>query len=339
MPKVIDPETERKVRQAWQIAQETKQKITKAAIGKHYGVHSQTVSRILSSDAKDHGEIFAQVDGQYPAGVVKKHIASAPLPFVRAPGVEFNIGVLPDPQAKPGITFDYLRWAGLFFAHKKPNVILCGGDFADMPSLSFHDVPGSMGYEGKRYKADILAVHEAMKVFMTPILEEMKRTGWAPRFVMCLGNHEDRINRTIRATPKLDGVMGLPDLEYERWGWEVVPFLVPIIIEGVAFCHYFTSGVMGRPITTAQALITKKHMSCFAFHQQGRDVKHGYRGDGKEITGIICGSYYEHDEEYLNHQTNKHFRGLYMLYGVEDGEIESAVAVNLKYLKREYDGH
>lgn len=249
---------------------------------------------------------------------------------------EFNIGVLPDCQVKPGISLDYLEWAGKFFAAKKPDVIVNIGDFADMPSLSFHDQPGSMGYEGKRYKLDILSVHEGMKRLMTPIIQEMQATGWKPRLVLTLGNHEDRINRTIKATPKLDGMMGLPDLEYERWGWEVVPFLKPIIIEGVAFCHYFASGVMGRPVTTAQALITKKHMSCVAGHQQGRDVKHGYRADGREITAIIAGSYYEHDEDYLNHQTNQHFRGLFMLRGVADGVIDSAVAVNINHLRRVY---
>lgn len=282
---------------------------------------------------------FAQ--GMTPAEIARKH--SLPDSSVRTilkyakPGNQIlNIGYLPDAQVKPGISLDHLEWAGKFFAEKKPDVIVNAGDFADMPSLSFHDLPGSLGYEGKRYKADILAVHEGMKRLMNPIIEEGKKTGWRPRLVLTLGNHENRIDRTIKATPKLDGLMGIPDLEYERWGWEVIPFLQPIIIGGVAFCHYFTSGVMGRPVTTAQALLTKKHMSCVAGHQQGRDVKHGYRGDGKEITAIIAGSYYLHDEDYLNHQTNNHFRGLYMLYGVEDGVIESAVAVNIKHLERDY---
>lgn len=247
-----------------------------------------------------------------------------------------DIGVLPDTQVKPDIDLEYLACYGRFFAAKKPHVILQGGDFADMPSLSFHDQPGSKNYEGKRYQRDILSVHQGMKTFMQPILDEMARTDWKPLLILTLGNHEHRIDRTIAATPKLDGTMGLPDLEYERWGWEVYPFLTPVIINGMAFAHYFTSGVMGRPITSAQAILTKKHMSCFAFHQQGRDVKHGYRGDGKEITAAIFGSAYEHDEEYLNHQTNLHFRGCAMVYGVEDGVVDSLVACNLKWIKAKY---
>jgi len=250
------------------------------------------------------------------------------------PPVGIRIAVIPDVQAKPGNDFTYLNHIGRYIAGKRPDVVVCIGDFADLPSLSFHDAPGSKNFEGARYKADILATHEAMKALMEPIKAEMQR-GWKPRLVLTLGNHENRIDRTINICAKLDGVIGLPDLEYERWGWEVYPFLEPVVIEGVAFCHYFCSGVMGRPITSARAILTKKHMSCFAGHQQGRDIAYGLRGDGKEMTAIICGSCYEHDESYLNYQTNNHFRGLYILSDVADGTFEEC-PVSLKYLKRKY---
>jgi len=246
------------------------------------------------------------------------------------------IGVLPDVQAKHGQNFTFLGYTGRYFAEKKPDVILCGGDFADMPSLSTYEKAGSMGYEGQRYRNDILAAHHAMKALMTPIQEEMKATGWKPRLIMLYGNHENRINRAIEETPKLDGVIGLPDLEYERWGWEVIPFLQPIVIGGVSFCHYFCSGIMGRPITTAKALLTKKFMSCFAFHQQGYEKAHAFRGDGVMLTAIISGSCYLHSEEYLNHQTNNHFRGFHMLHDVVDGTFEE-IPITLDYIMRRYE--
>jgi hypothetical protein len=246
-----------------------------------------------------------------------------------------RIGVLCDAQVKPGIDFSFLARIGRYFAEKRVDCIVNIGDFADMPSLSFHDVPGSKNYEGQRYREDILSVHHAMKIFMEPIIAEKNQSGWNPRMVLTLGNHEHRIDRTIQAIPKLDGTIGLPDLEYERWGWEVYPFLTPVVIEGIAFCHYFTTGQMGRPASTARAMLNKQHMSCFAGHQQGRDIAYGRRADGREMTAIICGSSYEHDEEYLNHQTNKHFRGIYILNDVTDGEFEE-MPVSLKYLRRKY---
>jgi hypothetical protein len=106
-------------------------------------------------------------------------------------------------------------------------------------------------------------------------------------------------------------------------------------IDGVAYSHYFPSGQMGRPCTSARAILTKHHQSAFAGHQQGRDIAYGKRADGKAITTIIAGSYYEHDEPYLNPFTNRHWRGVYMLHEVNDGEFDE-MAVSLNYLKRKY---
>lgn len=250
--------------------------------------------------------------------------------------IGIRIAVIGDMQVKPDIDLRYCSRIGNYIASKKPDVIVNIGDFADMPSLSFHDEPGSMNYEGQRYKADIVSVHRGMRLLMEPIEKAMKEDpSWKPRMVMCLGNHEDRIDRTIKATPKLDGLMGLPDLEYDRWGWEVIPFLQPIIIEGIAFCHYFCSGQMGRPVSSARALLTKMHMSCVAGHQQGRDLAFSKKADGKSIMAIINGSSYEHDEGYLNPQTNNHWRGIYFLNDVVEGEFEE-MAISMKYLARKY---
>jgi hypothetical protein len=246
-----------------------------------------------------------------------------------------RIIVIPDMQVKPGIPLDYCSYIGKYCADKKPNIIVCGGDFADMPSLSMHDAPGSKKMEGARYEDDIFAVRTAMKLMMTPIREEMERSGWEPRLVMLLGNHEDRIRRAIENAPKLEGTIGMCDLGYEDEGFEVHDFLEPVNILNIIFSHYFVSGVMGRPITTARALLNKLHMSCFAFHQQGRDIAFGKRADGRQIISILSGSCYEHDEDYLNPQSNNHWRGLYVLNDVRDGEFEEN-AVSLRYLRRKY---
>jgi hypothetical protein len=180
-----------------------------------------------------------------------------------------------------------------------------------------------------------------MTNFMAPILREQarlkenKKKRWNPRLVLTLGNHEDRINRAVNYDRKLEDLMSIDDLGYERFGWEVIPFLKPIIIDGVAYAHYFCSGVMGRPITSARLTLTKKMMSCVAGHQQGRDVAYAVRADGKRITSIIAGSGYPHDEGYLNHQTNNHWRGHVVLNQVKDGEFDE-MFVSLDYLKDKY---
>lgn len=248
--------------------------------------------------------------------------------------------VIPDTQVKPGISLDYLRWIGQYAAEKKPDVIVMIGDFADMPSLSSYDV-GKKSFEGRTYKADVRAVRKGMETLLAPIRKEQKDMAkakkkiWKPKMVLTLGNHEHRIDRAVEYDRKLEGLVQMEDLGYEEAGWDVYPFLDVVSINGVAYSHYFASGVMGRPITTANALLTKKHMSCFAGHQQGRQIAYGRRADGTEMTTIIAGSAYLHDEDYLSKQTNQHWRGIYMLHDVKDGSFDE-MAVSMKYLKEQF---
>jgi predicted MPP superfamily phosphohydrolase len=248
--------------------------------------------------------------------------------------------VIPDCQVKPGQSVEYLSWIGQYASEKKPDVIVCIGDFADMPSLSSYDI-GKKSFEGRTYKADIKAAHKGMEALMGPIVAEQERLirnkdkRWTPRLVLTLGNHEHRIDRAVEYDRKLEGLISTSDLKYEDYNWEVYPFLEVVVIGGIAYSHYFTSGVMGRPVTSAQMLVTKKHMSCFAGHQQGRQIAYARRADGKEMTAIIAGSCYEHNEDYLGPQGNEHWRGFYMLHEVNDGAFDE-MAVSINYLKATY---
>lgn len=238
--------------------------------------------------------------------------------------------VIPDCQVKPGIKLDYLRWLGLYIADKRPDVIVQIGDFADMPSLSSYD-KGKKSFEGRRYKKDIKAVRDGMEALVNPF-----RKVYQPKLYLTLGNHEDRITRAIEDDPKLDGTIGLGDLGYEAYGWKVYPYLKPVTIDGITYAHFFPSGQMGRPCTSAAAIIRKYHASCFAGHQQGRDIAYSKGPNGKSITAIIAGSYYSYDQSYLNAFTNAHWRGVYVLHEVRNGQFDE-MAVSLNYLKRKYE--
>lgn len=249
--------------------------------------------------------------------------------------------VIPDVQAKPGHNFSYLNKLGRYIVEKKPDVIVCIGDWADMPSLSSYD-QGKKSFEGRRYKADIEASHEAMDSLLEPIwtynnkAKKNKEKRYTPRMVLTLGNHEERINRAVNDDPKLDGVLSTADLKYEEYGWEVIPFLDVVVIDGVAYSHYFTTGQMGRPASTASAQLNKKHMSCVAGHQQGLQMATAHRADGKRITSIIAGSCYEHNEDYMSSQGNNHWRGFLVHHAVNDGEFDM-MSVSLDYLHKKYE--
>lgn len=250
--------------------------------------------------------------------------------------------IIPDVQAKENVPLDHLTWAGKAIIRYKPDVIICIGDFCDMESLSSYD-QGKKSFEGRRYKNDIAISQKAMRLLLTPLWDfnskakKNKEKQYSPRMVLTLGNHEDRIDRAVQADPKLEGVLSIEDLGYKDFGWEVIPYLEVIVIDGIAYSHYFQSGVMGRPVTSAAALLAKKHQSCIQGHVQGRQIAYGTRADGTQITGLFVGGFYQHDEAYLHWQGNKHWRGLWVLNDVKDGSFDE-MPLNIEYLKRRF-GH
>ena len=251
-----------------------------------------------------------------------------------------KILVIPDCQVKEGVPLEHLTWAGKAIVDYKPDVVVNLGDFADMPSLSSHDIKGSKYFEGLRYKKDVEATKEAMKLLLAPLREAQKaqKVGkhkvYKPRMILTLGNHENRIDRAVNNNPTLEGLISTKDLDYDK-DWEVHGFLHPVVINGVGFNHYWPVGAMGRPAGAASAIINKLHMSCVAGHQQGKQIAYGKRADGKPICAIIVGSYYLHDESYMDQLSNRHWRGLLMMNEVNDGHFDE-MFLSIEYLEKRY---
>lgn len=239
--------------------------------------------------------------------------------------------IIPDTQVKPGVPLEHLTWIGQYAADKSPDVIVCLGDFADMPSLSSYD-RGKKQFEGRRYKADVEAAHQAMEMLMTPLV----KVGYKGRLVLTLGNHENRINRAVEDDSKLDGTISVANLGYEAWGWEVIPFLKVVEIDGLNYSHYFYNPMSGRPY--AGTCITKLKnigMSFIMGHQQGIDIAMRELANGKKQHGLVCGSCYQHDELYKGPQGNGHYQGIVVLNEVRDGGYD-LMQVSLDFLRRKY---
>lgn len=250
----------------------------------------------------------------------------------------YKICVIPDCQVKEGVPLDHLEWASDYINDKRPDEIICIGDFADMESLSSYD-KGKKSFEGRSYQRDISVAKRAMSLllsqFKTTTVLKSDRSTYSPKRILLLGNHEERILRTIELDRILEGTISVDDLGYTEAGWIVHPYLSVYRSRGISFSHYFTSGVMGRPVSSARALLTKKHTSAIMGHVQKRDIAYDYTSDGKQITGIFVGTFYQHDEAYLNPQTNKHWRGIWMLHDCKDGEFDE-MPVSMNYLKTRF---
>ena len=267
-------------------------------------------------------------------------VAASPFGLVKSIGIKvpkggLKIAVITDVQAKKGVRLDHLTWCGEYLARKQPDVIVIIGDFGDFPSMSDYDSDAYKVAMGYTYQTDLDYFHIAMNLLMDPI---NRVPGYKPHLEFIDGNHEDRIDRVVLTNPKMEGMMSLADLRLEEYGWREHKFLEPIDIGGVAFTHYFPSGVMGRAITSARMILNKYHQSGFAGHLQGREIAYSRRADGSNMTAIISGSFYQHDEKYLSPFTNKHWRGMYMLHEVEGGSFDE-MAVSINFLKKKFKQH
>ena len=249
--------------------------------------------------------------------------------------------IIPDTQVKPDVPINHLRAAGNYIVRHKPDVIIHLGDHFDMHSLSSYD-KGTKKAEGANYLEDIKAGQAAMEELLAPIKKYNKKRKknhekqYKPRMVFLLGNHENRIARHINANPELDGVLGFHTLGLEEMGWEVIPFLKPIEIDGLSYCHYFHPQMSDRAYG-GQATTKLKNIG-FSFvmgHQQGMDFAMRPLSNGTTQRGLVAGSFYQHFEDYKGHQGNGHWQGCFMLHEVKGGDY-CLLELSMNYLMKEW---
>jgi hypothetical protein len=193
-------------------------------------------------------------------------------------------------------------WLGEMILLEMPDVIVDIGDWYDMSALCSYD-KGLKSFEGRRYKADIEAGREAENRSFGRIVEynntmtRHKKKHYRPLIIRTTGNHEHRIHRAIEKQPELEGVISTTDTHGKHLDLDirVYPFLEPAVIDGIACSHYFVSGIMGRPVGTANLILQKHHMSSISGHSHLKDAAEGVRVDGTRMQSLVCGSFLDPD--------------------------------------------
>ena len=246
--------------------------------------------------------------------------------------------VIPDTQARPGVPTDHLLWIGNYIVDRRPDVVIHLGDHADMPSLSSYD-KGKRSFEGRRYTADIDAANEAFSILNDPVrLELAKRKSWRLERHILLGNHEYRIERAVECTAELEGALKLEHLNYQSLGYDVHPFLKPVIIDGVAYAHFFANPLSGKPYGgTVYNKLAKLGRSFTQGHVQTLEYGTRYLATGEQQNGLVAGACYLHDESYKGPQGNHHWRGVIVKHEVRNGAYDP-MFVSLDFLCRKYEG-
>jgi len=243
---------------------------------------------------------------------------------------------IPDTQIQPGVRTNHIAALGNYIAHWRPDVIVIAGDWYDMKSLCIYD-RDLADVTTRRYAGDIKAGNDALELLMRPWMGVKK---YRPRLVFTEGNHEARAHRLVEMQPTLQGAVEMPGDFATKMGWDYHPYLQPVVIDGIAYCHLFVKGANGRVVNTkfgaanARTQVLREMRSCTAGHKPGLDVHIQPIGTGS-MRGVIAGSFYQHDEEYMTPQGTTYWRGVLMKHEVKRGNY-SLMEVSLEYLLRKW---
>lgn len=163
-----------------------------------------------------------------------------------------------------------------------------------------------------------------------------------PVRVFICGNHEQRIFTALDHQPELGGAISFDDLRLNDWYDEVVMYegVTPGVreIDGVAYSHYFTSGIMGRPISSenmGQALVNKLYASGTMGHTHLFDLAVRTRADGNKILGAVCGCYQDFTNDWAGEIGKVWDRGVLIKRQVVKGQYDFEW-INIKTIKNEY---
>lgn len=245
--------------------------------------------------------------------------------------------LIPDTQIKPLAPLGCMTWAARAILEYRPDVIIHIGDHWDMSALNGYDSPMKM--EKRRLVDDVKAGNLAIKELTRPLREYQRRhkrfAQYNPRLVFLMGNHEDRITRTIEKYPQiLDGLVSMDLLALD--GWEVHGFREVVTIDGISYSHYFYNPDSGRPYGgTIENRLKNIGSSFTQGHQQG--LRYGIKPTvtGKTFHGLVAGSYYQHTEDYRGPQATNEWRGIVVKNEVCDGNYD-IMPLSMDYLRRKF---
>lgn len=216
-------------------------------------------------------------------------------------------------------------------------VVVQQGDWADWGSLGMHDEGTHKGMAG-RILEDLAALKESQTIYHEGL------QGINVRKYFTEGNHgTPRLHRLENRIPAIKGLLDpVKDALFEEHGWEVLPFLEPLDINGVLFAHYFTGGVMGRAIggrNMAKNMASQLHMSCVAGHSHVMGMNWVRRPDGTWVqtmsTGVFCDPNSKVFQSWNAAGARHYWPGCVILRNIQQGSYDPQT-VGLDYLMKHF---
>lgn len=243
--------------------------------------------------------------------------------------------VIGDAHSSPDISNRRFSWLANFIETHRPDVIVDIGDWGDFDSIGKYN-KGKKDAWGQSFKADANQFRDASKRAFGRIT---RIKGYRPRIIRLGGNHEEgRISKFVNDNPEMEGTVSLENLGLNDFGCTYVPFRKPVVINGVAYCHYFYDKDSRYAIQSARAVLNKKHCSAVYGHTHIRDMADGVRADGKRVTVVNAGCYLDPSQlmGYAGPQArDRWWSGLVLMQDVCDGEFEPHF-YNMQHIQKNY---
>ncbi len=246
--------------------------------------------------------------------------------------------IIPDCHAHPEHNNERADWLGSLIVDVKPDVVINLGDACDFPSLCSYD-KGKRSFHNKRYMDDIQCHLEFQDRLWLRSKRQKKRR---PDTYFFEGNHEERVRRAIDLHPELEGAISYDHLELDKWYDNVVYYNGGTpgvrIIDGVAYAHYFISGLMGKPIGGihhAHSLLQKHHTSCTCGHSHLMDYHVSTRTGGLKLMGLVAGCYIDKPHGYAGVCNDLWWPGVVIKRNVYEGQYDPQF-ISLATLRKEY---
>jgi predicted phosphodiesterase len=238
-------------------------------------------------------------------------------------------------------------WFGNMIVAEKPDLVFHCGDFATLDSLNSHIKNDSL--EGKlkpSFDEDMASMKEALEALHKPLNEynaqkrKNKEKTYNPKFVVTLGNHEDRARTYGQKNPEV-GMKFHAEITtlLAAYGWEVVPYQHYYYVAEVAFNH--------APVDATRKPMAGANCSVNAATHLMHDLVHGHThraqvirkpkiGENKYVTVVDLGSSlpYGHVEDYAKHGMTGWTWGYTILH--IDKRIEAWNFVPMNLVERDY---
>lgn len=228
--------------------------------------------------------------------------------------------IVGDSHTEPGQDLERFRILGRMVRELRIPVVVFIGDHWTFNSLSSYSTTSERARE--RVKEDLATGIRAMDIFlkaMAPYEPE--------ELIYTTGNHDERLFRIESEYPWMEGVFGYHSFGLVERGFEVVPFLDSIRVDGVRYTHYLSKkgsrGAISGKYHAHRLLERVKYGESVTVghsHRLQHVWSRNIRGD--VVSGLVAGCFFEHTEDYAGDDNEEWWRGLVLCHDVTDGEYD-----------------